>query len=140
MFAGLSRKNKYFTPDVTDELNAALKEIDEKIESHTATPLEPLLKVYSVKVTSSYEMVNNSFKAGNLLELSLQISIDEDLDISTKTEIAKCGEIDYNVISQACLSSGLPIKLIIENGTLYVIGSQISADDIINISEELIII
>lgn len=138
MYAGLSRINKYFTPEMTDELNASFRQIDSKIENYKATTLDPLLTLSSApKVTSDYTLVDRSFKAGNLLILSLSITIDEELDISSKTQIASLS-LPYMVISQACLTSNCsPVRLIIENGAVSVLGGVVSAGDTINIYEEL---
>lgn len=139
MYAGLSRINKYFTPEMTDELNASFRQIDEKIDNYEATPLEPKLSIAFPKITSDYSMVNASFKASYLLILSLQITVDEELDISSRTQIGTV-QLPYTVISQACLTSGFPIRMIIEDGIIYVIGNTIAAGDTINIYEELPVI
>lgn len=140
MYTGLSRKNKYFTPEMTDELNASLKEVDKQIEDHTATPLKAKLKVTPI---------HNSWNSNNVTERSCRIGYEfvldatvdvADLEANVKTEIGNVNAaITYPVVS-TCYGKERPYRLIIENNTIYIISNTSVENDIIDIYEPLIVL
>lgn len=142
MLTALPRKNKYFTPEMTDELNMTLRNIDSRIENHTPTDLEPKLEVRKIYNKMDWETVDSSFIAGKILVLSMIITVPEDTDISQRTAVGRTAvSVPPTVISQACRTSdNLPIRLIIENGTIYLTGSELQKDDAVNIYEEIVLV
>lgn len=139
MYTGLSRKNKYFTPEMTDELNASLKEVDSKIEEHVATPLKPKLKVTPVHNRWNGNSIDRSCRIGYMFILDATVGI-SDIEANVRTEIGSINAaITYPVIS-TCFGSEKPYRFIIENGKAYIVSSTDVEADTIDIYEPLIVL
>lgn len=140
MYTGLSRKNKYFTPEMTDELNASLKEVDSKIEAHVATPLKPKLKVTPV---------HNYWNGNNATDRSCRIGyefvLDATVDVSNisaneKTLVGRVNSaLVYTVVS-TCYGKERPYRLVIEDSKVYIVSSIDVSEDVVDINENLIVL
>lgn len=139
MYTGLSRKNKYFTPEMTDELNASLKEVDNKIEAHTATPLKPKLKVTPVHNSWKNNAIDRSVRIGYEFVLDATVDI-ENIEANIKTEIGTINAaITYPVIS-TCYGKEKPYRFIVENGKAYIVSSTDVDEDTVDIYEQLVVL
>lgn len=68
MVVSINRNSKIFDPQVTDELNKAFANINEKIEAYKSEPLEYKEEVHTFPNS-------NSFRAGNILSIRETIEI-----------------------------------------------------------------
>lgn len=139
MYTGLPRKNKYFTPEMTDELNASLKEVDSKIEDHVATPLKPKLKVTPVHNSWNGNATERSCRIGYMFILDATVEV-SDLEAGVKTEIGTVNApMTYSVVS-TCYGKEKPYRLIIENGKVYIVSNIDVAEDTVDIYEQLLVL
>lgn len=139
MYTGLPRKNKYFTPEMTDELNTSLKEVDKQIEDHVATPLKPKLKVTPVHNTWNGNAIDRSCRIGYEFVLDATVDV-ADIEAGIKTEIGTLNAaITYTVVS-TCWGKERPYRLIIEDGRVYIVSSIDVDNDTIDIYEQLIVL
>lgn len=139
MYTGLSRKNKYFTPEMTDELNASLKEVDSKIEDHVSTPLKPKLKVTPVHNKWNGNSIDRSCRIGYEFVLDATVDI-ADIEANVKTEIGSINAaITYPVIS-TCYGKEKPYRFIIENSKAYIVSTTDVEADTIDIYEQLLVL
>ena len=139
MYTGLPRKNKYFTPEMTDELNASLKEVDTKIESHTATPLKAKLKVTPVQNKWKGNATERSCRIGYEFVLDATVDI-ADIEAGVKTEIGTVNAaLTYTVVS-TCYGKEKPYRLVIENSKAYIVSNTAVESDTVDIYEQLLVL
>lgn len=139
MYTGLPRKNKYFTPEMTDELNASLKEVDSKIEAHVSTPLKPKLKVTPVHNSWNGNVIERSVRIGYEFVLDATVDI-SDIEANVRTEIGTVNAaLTYTVVS-TCYGKEKPYRLILENGKAYIVSNTDVESDTIDIYEQLLVL
>lgn len=139
MYTGLSRKNKYFTPEMTDELNASLKEVDNKIEEHIPTPLKPKLEVTPARNRWNGSAIDRSCRIGYMFVLDVTVDVGN-LSANEKTEIGTLNSaITYPLVS-VCWGKERPYRLIIEDGKVYVVSSIDVENDTVDVYESLIVL
>lgn len=139
MYTGLSRKNKYFTPEMTDELNASLKEVDEKIEEHVATPLKPKLKVTPVHNKWEGNSIDRSCRIGYEFVLDATVDV-SNISANEKTLVGRVNSaLVYTVVS-TCYGKERPYRLVIEDGNIFIVSSIDVEADTIDIYEPLIVL
>lgn len=139
MYTGLPRKNKYFTPEMTDELNASLKEVDNKIEEHVATPLKAKLKVTPVHNNWNGNAIERSCRIGYEFVLDATVDI-ANVEAGVKTEIGTVNAaLTYTLVS-VCYGKEKPYRLILENGKAYIVSNTAVETDIVDIYEQLLVL
>lgn len=139
MYTGLPRKNKYFTPEMTDELNASLKEVDTKIEDHTATPLKAKLKVTPVHNSWNGNAIERSCRIGYEFVLDATVDI-ADISAGVKTEIGTVNAaLTYSVVS-TCYGKERPYRLVIEDSKVFIVSNVDVVEDTIDLYEQLLVL
>ena len=131
MVVSINRNSKIFDSQVTDELNKAFANINEKIEAYKSEPLEYKEEVHLIPNS-------NSFRAGNILSIRETINVTR--GFSTFETVKKLNvSVPYEVWTNAITDQNESLTVYLYKNELKLYGSLSKYPQKVFITQDIVL-